>query len=119
MPQNPRPRTQNLAWRGIAAVFLVSGLTFASWISRIPAIADDLDLGTGAVGTALMSLAAGAIVAFPITGRLVDSLSSARTLQIFALVLLLSLPVIGLAPHVLVLMPILFVFGAGNGGLDV
>jgi MFS family permease len=110
---------QRNAWRGIAAVFLISGLALSSWISRIPTIADDLDLGTGQVGTALMALAAGAIVAFPITGRLVDTLSSARTLQIFGLVLLLALPVIGLAPNIVVLMLILFIFGAGNGGLDV
>ena len=30
-----------------------------------------------------------------------------------------ALPVIGLAPSLLALMPILFIFGAGNGGMDV
>jgi MFS family permease len=120
MPRGPSSSTHSRrAFRGIAAIFLVNGLTLSSWISRIPSIADELDLGTGTVGTALMALAAGAIVAFPITGRLVDARSSARTLLIFGLVMFLTLPLIGLAPHVLVLMPILFVFGAGNGGMDV
>ena len=45
--------------RGIAAIFLVSGLTLSSWISRIPSISDKHDLSTGQVGTALMALAAG------------------------------------------------------------
>lgn len=119
MSQDLKPKSQNLAFRAIAAIFLVNGLTLSSWISRIPAIADELDLGTGQVGTALMALAAGAIVAFPITGRLVDRRSSGQTLFLFGLVMFLTLPVIGLAPHLLVLMPILFVFGAGNGGMDV
>lgn len=114
-----KPKAQNLAFRGIAAIFLVNGLTLSSWISRIPTIADELDLGTGQVGTALMALAAGAIVAFPITGRLVDARSSGRTLLIFGLVMFLTLPLIGLVPSMLVLMPILFVFGMGNGGMDV
>ena len=104
---------------GISAIFLINGFTLASWISRIPTISDKLDLGTGHVGTALMSLAAGAIVAFPTTGRFVDTLGSARTIQIFGLIMLVALPLIGLASHLLILAPILFIFGAGNGGMDV
>jgi fucose permease len=112
-------RAQRDAWRAIAAIFLISGFALSSWISRIPTITDKLDLSTGHVGTALMAIAAGAIVAFPTTGRFVDTLGSARTLQIFGLIMLCTLPVIGLAPNLLILIPILFVFGAGNGGLDV
>lgn len=103
----------------ISVVFLVNGFTLASWISRIPTISDTLELSSGEVGTALMALAAGAIVAFPLTGRSIDARSSAATLQIAALILLGAAPLIGLAPHMLVLMPILFVFGAGNGAMDV
>jgi MFS family permease len=103
----------------IAVVFLVNGFTLASWISRIPTITADLGLSSGEVGTALMSLAAGAIVAFPIAGRLIDARSSATTLLLFALIMLAALPVVGLAPHLLLLMPALLVFGAGNGGMDV
>jgi fucose permease len=112
-------RARRDARRGIAAIFLVNGLTFSSWISRIPSISDIHDLSTGQVGTALMALAAGAIVAFPTTGRFVDSLGSARTLTIFGLIMMCAMPVIGLAPNLLALMPILFVVGAGNGGMDV
>ena len=112
-------RAQRDAWRAIAAIFLISGFALSSWISRIPTITDKLDLSTGHVGTALMAIAAGAIIAFPTTGRFVDTLGSARTLQIFGLIMLCTLPVIGLAPNLLILIPILFVFGAGNGGLDV
>lgn len=103
----------------ISVVFLVNGFTLASWISRIPTITDKLDLSSGQVGTALMSLAAGAIVAFPVTGRLIDARSSATTLQLAASIMLAALPFVGLAPHMLLLMPALFIFGAGNGGMDV
>src|ERR671916_337076 len=98
---------------------LVNGVTLASWISRIPTLTEHLDLGPGQVGLALMALAAGALVAFPITGRLVDTRSSAFTVLFFALVLLLSLPIIGIAPHLLALILALLVFGFGNGGMDV
>lgn len=103
----------------ISVVFLVNGFALASWISRIPAISDKLDLSSGEVGTALMSLAAGAIIAFPIAGRLIDRRSSQTTLLLSAVPLLLALPFVGLAPHLLLLMPALLVFGAGNGAMDV
>src|SRR5688500_2313805 len=108
--------TQRTAWFAIAAIFFVNGVTLASWISRIPALTERLDLGPGQVGLALMALAAGALVAFPITGRLVDTRSSAFTVLFFALVMLLSLPLLGIAPHLLVLILALLLFGFGNGG---
>ena len=74
-----REATPRTAWLGIAAVFLVNGVTLASWISRIPTLTDRLDLRPGQVGIALMALAAGALVAFPHTGRLVDTRATATT----------------------------------------
>jgi MFS family permease len=112
-------RARRNARLAISIVFLVNGFILFSWISRIPTITDKLELSSGEVGTALMSIAAGAIVAFPLAGRSIDARSSAVTLQIAALLLFGALPFIGLAPHMLILMPILFVFGAGNGAMDV
>jgi fucose permease len=114
-----RESTQRTAWFAIAAVFFVNGVTLASWISRIPTLTERLDLGPGQVGLALMALAAGALVAFPITGRLVDTRSSSFTVLFFGLVMLVSLPFVGLAPHLLGLILALFVLGFGNGGMDV
>ena len=111
--------TQRTAWFAIAAVFFVNGVTLASWISRIPTLTERLDLGPGQVGLALMALAAGALVAFPITGRLVDTRSSAFTVLFFGLVMILSLPILAIAPHLLLLILALLLFGFGNGGMDV
>ena len=96
-----RQTTQRTAWFAIAAVFFVNGVTLASWISRIPTLTERLDIGPGQVGLALMAIAAGALVAFPIAGRLVDSRSSAFTVVCFGLVMILSLPILGVAPHLL------------------
>jgi MFS family permease len=120
MPMAARGKTtQRTAWFAIAAIFFVNGVTLASWISRIPTLTERLDLGPGQVGLALMALAAGALVAFPITGRLVDTRSSAFTVLFFALVMVLSLPLLGIAPHLLTLILALLLFGFGNGGMDV
>jgi fucose permease len=114
-----RQTTQRTAWFAIAAVFFVNGVTLASWISRIPTLTERLDIGPGQLGLALMAIAAGALVAFPIAGRLVDTRSSAFTVACFGLVMILSLPILGVAPHLLVLMLALLLFGFGNGGMDV
>src|ERR687893_1268915 len=114
-----RQSTQRTAWFAIAAVFFVNGVTLASWISRIPALTERLDLSPGQVGFALMALAAGALVAFPIAGRLIDTRSSAFTVLCFALVMILSLPLVGVAPQLLALFVTLFIVGFGNGGMDV
>ena len=84
-----------------------------------PTLTERLDLGPGQVGLALMALAAGALVAFPITGRLVDTRSSA-----FTVVLLRTGhdPVVALRrcrPAAAGLIVALFVVGFGNGGMDV
>lgn len=107
------------AWIAIAALFLINGFTLASWISRLPTITGRLELSPGQVGTVLMSLAAGAIVAFPLAGRLIDTRSSATTMSLFALIMILALPVVGVAPHIATLILALLVFGFGNGGMDV
>jgi fucose permease len=114
-----RQSTQRTAWFAIAAVFFVNGVTLASWISRIPTLTERLDLSPGQVGIALMALAAGALVAFPIAGRLIDTRSSAFTVLCFGLVMILALPFVGVAPQLLMLFVSLFVVGFGNGGMDV
>jgi fucose permease len=114
-----RQTTERTAWFAIAAVFFINGVTLASWISRIPTLTERLDIGPGQVGLALMALAAGALVAFPITGRLVDTRSSAFTVVCFGVIMIVSLPFVGLAPHLLGLFAALFVLGFGNGGMDV
>lgn len=50
------------AWRNaVFVVFSLSGLGFASWVSRIPAVRDGMHLGTETVGLLLFGLAIGSI----------------------------------------------------------
>ena len=66
-----------------------------------------------------MAIAIGAIIAFPLAARSIERRSSAATLALFASIMILALPIVGLAPHMLVLILVLLVFGFGNGGMDV
>ena len=64
-------------------------------------------------------MAAGALVAMPLTGQVLDRRSSAGVTRAATLVYCLMLPLPLIAPSPVALGAILFVFGAANGAMDV
>lgn len=87
-------------------------------MSRVPAVVGELGMSTGSVGTVMMGIALGAFISFPISGRLIDTIGSARTTLVFGLLFFVSLPILGVMPNAWALMLGLVLFGVGNGGLD-
>jgi fucose permease len=63
----------------VGVAFGVSGLAFASWISRTPAIRDALDLSNAQFGLLLLCMSAGAVSALPLSGPLVHAIGPRRT----------------------------------------
>ncbi|MGH3998019.1 MAG: MFS transporter, partial [Pseudonocardiaceae bacterium] len=63
----------------VAASFSVSGVTFASFLSRTPGIRDALGLSSAQLGLLLLCLSGGAIIGLPLSGRIVHWLGPART----------------------------------------
>jgi MFS family permease len=106
----------------VAAVFVVNGLSFASWAARVPAIRDTLDLTPGRVGLLLLSVSIGTLVALPFSGIVVARLGPARTIAVSIVACALGLLVLGgglaLASIPLV-VPGLFCFGLGVSTCDV
>lgn len=113
------PNSFAAARAAVAIVFFVNGFAFATWVSRIPAVRDQLSLTEGQLGTALFGLAAGALVAFPLAGR-ATAIKGARAVTLLSgLVYCLALPGPALAGGLGLLVLSLFVFGAANGAMDV
>src|SRR6266536_1634008 len=113
------PRARRQARLAVAVAFFVSGAGFANWAARIPAVKDQLGLSTGALGIALLGLAAGALAAMPLSGLLLVRYSS-RTVTRASLGLfctVLALP--ALAPSLPLLVAALVTLGIGGGALDV
>jgi len=63
----------------VSVAFVVNGLAFASWLSRVPAVRDALELTPGGLGLLLLALSVGAVVALPLSGLVVHRLGAART----------------------------------------
>ncbi len=103
----------------VLGVFALNGFALANWFVRIPAIQDELGLGEGLLGLALLAAAVGALVSMPLTGALVSRLGSRRVVGVTALSLSFSVVLPALASGLPSLMLAVAVIGASNGALDV
>jgi predicted MFS family arabinose efflux permease len=100
-------------------VFAVNGLLFASWVSRIPAIQDDLDASERSLGFALLFTAVGLITATPFSGRLISRFGARRVLAVVVVIACLAYPALGWAPDLVALSAVLLIVGAASGIWDV
>jgi MFS family permease len=113
------PPSKSQARAATAAIFFLNGFGFATWVSRIPAVRQALNLTEGALGTALLAIAVGALVAFPLAGR-GSVIRGARAVTIATgLAYCVVLPGPTFAGGFLTLALLLFLFGAANGAMDV
>ena len=74
------------ARNAVAAVFVLNGTVFASWVSRLPAVREALGLSTGELGLLLLCLSVGSVIGLPTSGPLVARFGPARTVLGGALV---------------------------------
>ncbi|GGH92862.1 MFS transporter [Arthrobacter liuii] len=73
---------QVTSWRNAVVVaYGASGLAFASWVSRLPAIRDALDLTPGNVGVVLLCMTLGSFASVSASGLIVLRLGSKRTIR--------------------------------------
>ena len=106
----------------VAAVFLLNGLAFASWVSRVPAIRDTLDLTPGGVGLLLLSLSGGTLAALPLSGAVITRLGAGRTVFASALSSSIGMLVMatGIGTQSVVLTSVgMFTYGVGTSAWDV
>ncbi|CAA9526872.1 MAG: Uncharacterized MFS-type transporter [uncultured Thermoleophilia bacterium] len=60
----------------VAVAFALSGLSFSSWLSRLPSVRDALDLSPSQLGLLLLCLSAGSVAGLPLSGPIVHRLGS-------------------------------------------
>ncbi|GAA0253523.1 MFS transporter [Cryptosporangium japonicum] len=121
VPAPPSRQAVRNATLATYAAFIGSGFAFANWASRIPQVRDQLELDPAALGLVLLAIAAGSLVALPLSGPVVTRLGSARTITAMAVVLGVGLVVAAFGSLVGV-VPVLiglFLLGFGNGAWDV
>lgn len=112
-----------LAWRNaVAVIFALSGLTFASYLGRLPQVRDDLGASTLQVSLLTFGLAVGSVVGLVGSGALSARFGARRVMAV-------TLPVLGvtmiaaaagaqLGSYALTLLPLILV-GLAHGITDV
>lgn len=91
----------------------------AAWAPLVPLAKARTGLDEAALGTVLLCLGAGSVVAMPVAGRCAARIGHRRTIVVAALIACIALPFLALADRAMSLATALFAFGAGLGALDV
>jgi MFS family permease len=60
------------ARNAVALSFFLNGFLFSSWVSRIPEVRSDLSLSNGRLGLLLLCIAAGSLLAMPLSGSAIQ-----------------------------------------------
>lgn len=115
-PVTPRLRQARL---GVFGTFFVAGFGLAAWLVNIPPVQEKTGISHATLGILLLVLGLGGVVGMQISGFVINRLGSKivsfAALAVF--VLAVNLPVH--ATGAVTLGIALFVFGLGNGSLDV
>jgi len=111
------------ARNAVAAAFIVNGLLFASLVSRVPNLRDELDLSNGRLGLLLLAIAAGSLLALPSSGRLIARTSAGAVVRFGVLMSAAGLAVAAVGATVVSSSALaavgLFAYGIGTGVWDV
>ncbi|MEV4765750.1 MFS transporter [Micromonospora chokoriensis] len=115
------PQAVRAASAATYAAFIGSGVAFASWASRIPQVRDRLDLDPAALGLLLLAVAAGSLLALPLSGLVVTWIGSARVVTVMAVLhgVGLTTTAVGSLAGVLPVAVGLFLVGFSHGAWDV
>jgi fucose permease len=109
------------AMRATYAVFIGSGLIYASWASRIPQVKAHLHLDPSALGWLLLCIAAGSVLAMPLAGAVINRIGSKRTIVVTSITVASGMGIASIGYQIGVI-PVaigLFVYGLGFGTWDV
>ncbi|MEV0645424.1 MFS transporter [Phytomonospora sp. NPDC050363] len=106
------PRRARIA---IALVFAVHGTVSGTFAARLLSIREELGVGTGQLGIALMGQAFGAFVAMTMAGRLIHRFGERGALRLSMLAWTMVLPLPALMPNIYTFAAAMFVMGAAAG----
>ncbi|WP_435748556.1 MFS transporter [Microbacterium sp. PMB16] len=117
-------RSQFVRWRAaIFAVFFASGLSIATWASRVPGIKQALELDNAQVGLILLGMGVASIIGISTSPAVMARTGARRGMLLAMLTFALGIALVGLGANVFGSVPIVLagmvLFGFGNGCVDV
>ncbi|MDM7832191.1 MFS transporter [Cellulomonas edaphi] len=92
-----RPELARARWL-LMGLFALTGITFSSWLARLPTVRDSLDLSTAELGGILLVGSVGALLTVTASGMVVQRFGSRRALLASTAVLAVGYVLMGLGP---------------------
>lgn len=119
-PTTAQPNRQaEAARRAVGLIFLLNGMTFATWAVNIPGVRDALHINAAQIGLGLLASGIGGVIAMPFVGRWTARWGSDRVTQVSGVLFVLALVLPFLAGNLWTLIAGLAVLGGLNGVMDV
>ncbi len=117
----PAARSCPPALRKLAlpALFLWFGVIMGSWVGRIPALRDGVQVSHSQLSFVLLCGGLGAVLSFPLSSRLMANFGGRLTMRIAGTALLGVLLAIGVAPSMPLLMAAVLILGITASSFDV
>jgi MFS family permease len=117
-------RSQFVRWRSaIFAIFMASGLSIATWASRVPSIKADLDLDNAQVGLILLGMGIASIIGISTSPAVMARTGARVGMLTMMLMFSAGIALVGFGSTVFGSVPLVLagmvLFGFGNGCLDV
>lgn len=98
--------------------FFIAGLVTAAWAVIVPFARLNTGVNEGVLGTLLLCLGFGAMMAMPVTGTLTSRFGCRAVIAAAVAVIMLSMPFLAFVNTPLLLGVTLFIFGVGIGVTD-
>lgn len=108
-----------LSQRATRGVFLIAGIGMAAWAPLVPYAKERAALSDASLGTLLLFLGLGSLLAMPVTGVLVGRYGCRRIITCGSVLLVLLLPLLAVLSSPFSLALGLMAFGAAIGLIDV
>ena len=117
-------RSQYVRWRNaIFAIFLASGVSIATWASRVPDIKIALGIDNAQIGLLLLGMGIASILGISTSPAVMARTGARRGMLSLMITLSIGLVLVGVGTTMLASFPVVIIglalFGYGNGCLDV
>ena len=105
--------------RSTRVLFFIGGFAAAAWAPLIPFVKVRLGINDGTLGMLLLCFGLGSLATMPFAGWLASRFGCRSVLRAFSVLTCLTLPLLALVGTLPMFIPILLLFGASIGAIDV
>ena len=109
----------NPRYFGVSWVFTSINIWFGTWAIYIPTVKEKLGIDKADLGIALFCLSLGVFTIIPVASKLINRIGVGRASWLGVIFVSATAMLPLMAPNYYLLMGALYLFGAGNGFIDI